>query len=187
MAKSENWNWKDKSRQEWSHSAGPPDSPEDYFALGVGCLMRIAASLETLVYRSDPRTIENADKIKAQAKKRKARWSIFEPYCVAVHDAETKAIDRLFAGQKRRTEIKQAVERLYFRGLPRRPYDILGGSVPIDPVVCEQWRVESVAYWDGITELPLQIAGQGTKKQARYVEWLSSLNGEHAKIQSPSS
>jgi hypothetical protein len=176
MTKSERWDWKGASKKAW-YTEGQPDPPYDYAAIGVACLQRIADSLEVLVDLSDPRLLEQRAAEEAREKERMACWDLFMPFIERVNDAQRRAMTRLFAGKIANNTTKRHVACVYSKDSPDQPYTYLDGPVQLDTDKCERWCKESEDYWDGLTELPLVVAGKDTKKQARYAEWLSSLNG----------
>lgn len=169
----ERWYWKEASRSEWSHPNGQPTVPYDFAAIGIGCLRRIATALETLVRRSDPATIAYEEK----QDNRKKRWSVCVPHLEFVNAARLRALDRLLAGTKTPSDIRIHVGATLRRGEPALPYSYWDDT-PISSEILERWSVDAVAYFDAIHELPQRIAKDGTKKQARYLEWLASLNGK---------
>lgn len=174
MTTNKAWDWRTESQRDWNFTEGKPDQPELFSALAVGCLQRIANSLETLVDRSDPERIRQRAEMEDCRRKREECWALFSPFSEKAHDAHDRAMDRLFAGKKAKASIKDAVGYVYNKGSPDQPYS-WGILSQFNPVVAEQWLKDTLAYWDGVKELPLQIAGSETKKQANYAKWLEEL------------
>lgn len=168
---SEAWIWREQSRGAWQNSHGQLPTPELYYAIGIGCLQRIADSLETLVARTDPALIKSRE----EHERREDRWLPVGEACEVVGIARKGALERLRQGRKKSSVIMDHVRRALWCEQPQLPFDYFS-SGPIDLEVLGEWTKSALAYWDSV-QLPERVGGDGTKKQARYLEWLSSQNG----------
>lgn len=167
------WVWQDQSRSSWLTRGGDqPPGLEIYYTLGIGCLQRIADSLEKLVRHSN----DTEDKVR---RANFARFHAqFQPFLEAVSLSRNRALERLLMNKEASSQMTDCIRRALVRSEPVSPYSYNDIYEQIDPVVAVAWRDGAVAYWDGISKLPLQVSGSKTKTQAKYAAWLSSLNGQ---------
>lgn len=169
------WDWIENSRARWS-SESQPTGEYLHSLLAVGCLQRIATALETLVERSDPEKIKR-DAAWAEAEaKRDEQIAKLQPFIEQVNSAAAWAINRLCS--KAPSAIKSEIRAAISRGEPEEWFRPWKRGFVFDEADSVRWRDTMVAYYDGIGELPERVGKDGTKKQARYMEWKASLTGD---------
>lgn len=157
-----------ENNREWNYN-----HPEEFVArLQVGCLQRIAASLERLVELAEP-VLKAQDPELVKNDQRNKRW---EP----CNDAESawlvmvdENLQRLLVGRDKPSKaIRGKLESFLFGFGPRSPYQ-WKDDAPVSDLVLGDWCSGKRKALDDAA-LPAEMGKPGTKLHAAYAAWLNT-------------